>query len=1012
MSRNQPQSGKLRRAALFSAAALCAGQIATPALAQQQGADEEVSDEIVVTGSRLRRTNESSPIPVTGIDSAEIQASGATSVGEAIEELPALGVGDSRTSSFGTGAPPSLGADILNLRSLGQNRTLVVVDGRRHVGAVAPGGASGVGSTAVDVGSIPTALIERVDVSTGGASVAYGADAVSGVVNLVTRDDFEGVQLDIRGGVSFAGDADNIYGSITAGQNFANGRGNIAANLTLNTITGVEGADRDWISQGYGFVQNNALINPTAPDTGPNDGRPAFILRPNVRIPVLNNTGVLLGLVTGDFNQFDASGNFTSFNAGIPGGNFNVGGDGYGLTDIQRIANPTDRALLNVIGHYDLTPHTRLRLDAKYYRVEASSVGQPTGDFFQFLDGAGGLFLLAPDNPFVPFGDPAFDQFYADNFGFVAYSRFHTDLGYRSAEVERDTYRAVVALEGEFPQLGYDWEIAYQYGRTEEVRLDRNNRNSTRFRLAVDAVEDTTGITGVSVGTPVCRAKFDAYTLSGGVATGDPDIDNCLALNVFGFGNFNPAARDYVLVDLRSTGELTQEDFTASLSGDLADLWAGPLSFAAGFEYRRETVATDPDPLYVAGNTFDGEQLPVSGEYDVSEVYLEAALPILRDAPLARLISIEGGVRASEYSTVGSTTAWRANVDWTLFEGFRVRAGQAEAVRAPNINELFEPVQGGFGGIVDPCDIINVGLGPDPAQRQANCQAELNALAINPATYNDPLAGITKTITVGGNVDLSEETSESQTVGIVFAPPAVPGFFASVDYFDVEILNAVSTLDPQAVVNNCYDRFATINNEFCALFTRQTDGAIQDVVATNINIAALQVEGIDFEFGYGFSPGDIFGGRDWGDVALRVVGTRLEALNVLPTSDATEVDEDSGEIGTPEWRFNLMVGYTNGPFGLNWTTRYIGEGVLDVQATNPEEQRDPFSVGAQVISDVQARWRLGSPDTTLTEFYFGVDNVFNEEPPLITRAGATGAGQSAAYDTIGRFFYGGVRVNW
>ncbi|MGH8185896.1 MAG: TonB-dependent receptor plug domain-containing protein, partial [Steroidobacteraceae bacterium] len=246
-------------------------------------------DEIIVTGSRLRRDTFDAPIPIVSVDTETIELSGATSIGELVSELPVLGTGPSRVSNLGVGAPEAIGTNLLDLRNLGENRTLVVVDGRRHIGSVR-------GTTAVDVDSIPVALIERVDIATGGATVAYGADAVSGVVNIVLKKDFEGVETDMRGGASGEGDADDYYVSLTAGGNFNEERGNATLNLTFNRVYEVDGRDRDWLARQRVFIPNPA-------NTGPNDGIPAQIMADNGRVALLPFQGIVAGLLTGLPNQ-------------------------------------------------------------------------------------------------------------------------------------------------------------------------------------------------------------------------------------------------------------------------------------------------------------------------------------------------------------------------------------------------------------------------------------------------------------------------------------------------------------------------------------------------------------------------------------------------------------------------------------------------------------------------------------------------------------------------------------
>ncbi|MGH8187161.1 MAG: TonB-dependent receptor, partial [Steroidobacteraceae bacterium] len=561
----------------------------------------------------------------------------------------------------------------------------------------------------------------------------------------------------------------------------------------------------------------------------------------------------------------------------------------------------------------------------------------------------------------------------------VVLARFHDDLGRRTYDIDRDTYRVLTGLEGELTFANIDWEIFYQYGESHEARTDQNNRHSRRFRLATDVTTDANG-------NPACRATVEAVQ-----PTFDRDIDTCVPLNIFGVGLASQAAKDYVLVDLVNRAKLTQHVAGATLSGELFELPGGRMGFAGGAEFRRETSDFQPDSLFVQGAVFDGQLLPVMGKYEVLEGYLEVRAPILADLPGAKLLSIEGGVRISDYDSIGNTTSWRGALEWAPVADLRLRGGVARAVRAPNVGELFSPVRQSFAGILDPCDRLNVGLGPNPAQRLANCTAQLAPLGLNPTTFNDPQRGVTKRIIVGGNPELAEETADSTTIGLVFTPRFLKGFSAAIDAFDIEIEDAIEAPQFQQIVNDCYDRFESTANEFCGLFERVAgdalNGVIRNVRATQLNIAALETKGIDFTLRQIFD----LGGR-FGDVLnLSLVGTYLDEANFLPASNAADIDVVAGELLAPRVRGVLDVNYGNGPLTLGWRLRYIGEAVFD-REEDPVEVRSPQEASAHPISDIQMRYRFGQQPRF--DLYLGVNNVFDRDPPSIARAGATGAGFS------------------
>ena len=982
-------------------------------LAQESDSDDEPLENIVVTGSRLVRPGASAPIPVTSVSAEEIELSGATLISDYIGELPVFGINSGRmtevSNALNTSPLPTVGTERLNLRDLGEQRTLVVVDGRRHIGSVA-------GATSVDVGSIPTALIERVEISTGGASVAYGADAIAGVVNFIMKKDFEGLQIDARYGDSDQGGGESEYFTLTAGGNFADGRGNAVVSATYNSLGGIEGHQRDWLLRRTAFVGNAA-------DTGPNDGIPAEILADGTRLTNLftQRNPTLLGLVTGQTIILADDGQ--SWRPFIPGSTptgsvgFTVGGDGLDIIGLTNVATPLEgRSFLGRV-NYAFADNVNFFMEGKYYGVDASVIGVPLFDAVAFFD-SGGLFIPDPANPFLPQGDPLFDQVVAENFGLHTLSRWHDDFDAKGAEVSRDTFRIVTGIEGEIGRTGWNYDLFLQYGDTSERYTEFNNRDPRRFLLATDAVVDVNGVTGVAPGSPACRATVDA-ALAGG--TTDRDILECRPVNLFGRGLASRESLDYFLIDLLTNRGLEQVVVGGSLTGDWFELPAGPVSFAAGFEYRDEQSEVQPDNAQVTGQTFHGEVLPLSGSYDVIEAYVEARLPLLQEKPFAHLLAVEGGFRASDYSTTGSTSAWRFGVDWAPVSQLRFRAMYAEAVRAPNISELFTPLTRGIAVVSDPCDKDRVGLGPDPTRRLANCTTDLARFGLDPLTFdsNDVL---TPQLLSGGNANLNEEESTSLTYGFVYTPAFLDNrLTVTVDYFDIEIEGVITSSDPTEfiglpaqVVNDCYDRFDTIDNQFCVLISRNdTPGPllaeIQLVTVTTLNLDTLSTSGIDFEINYGFAI------KRWlsGDFRARLLASYMDSFEVLPLANAANANEFVGSPSKPDWRGQIQLMYYTDSYTLSYLLRYVdGVRFSAVADLNPIEGSDPSGVGSETFSDIHFAYNFGSQgETHRYQIYTGLNNVFDAEPPPGIRFGRNTEG-SPYYDPIGRYWYVGIRARF
>jgi outer membrane receptor protein involved in Fe transport len=972
------------------------------ALAQQrsQRSAEIELEEVIVTGSKLLRPDASAPIPVTSVNSDDIDISGATMVSDYIRELPVFGINSGRTTEVagGDAARPlaTAGTERLNLRDLGVDRTLVVVDGRRHVGSTA-------GSTAVDVGSIPTALIERVEISTGGASTAYGADAIAGVVNFIMKKNFEGVQIDTRYGDSEEGGGENKYLALTVGSNFADGRGNAVFSASYNSLGGINGNQRQWVRKGYGFVGNPA-------DTGPNDGIPAEVLAQNTRLTnIISNYGNMFGLLDGGNVIFNDDGSPRPYVNGIGGGDFLtvIGGDGVNLMNSIAISTPMERKSLFASLNYQLTEKTNFFLEAKSYLTDTKVSSTPLLDAVTYPE-SGELFFVYPDNPFLP-SSPLIDQLFANNFGLVTMSRANSDWPTRSADFHRNLNRFVAGVEGETGFRDWRFEVYGQYGHTTEQYHEYNNRDPRRWRLASDAVTDVAGITGVAPGSPVCRATLNA-ALAGGST--DPDILGCRPADIFGPNRISKDSFDYFLIDLLTERSVEQVVGSASLNGTLFELPAGPVSFAAGLEYRQEKSETLPDNAQVTGQTYTGAIPAVIGKYDVSEAYIESRVPLLKDKPFAELLAIEGGYRTSDYSVTGGASSWRVGAEWAPVRDIRFRGMYAVSVRAPNIGELFTPQAAQISTPDDPCLAAYVNLGPAPQRRLANCTADLARFGKDPRTYTlDPgFVGFAYGGIGGGNPDLKEEKGTSLTYGFVYTPRLIPEMTVSVDFYDIKIDDVITSPDPTSIVNGCYDNFDTIDNQYCGLVHRYADssslgyGAIQTVILTTRNLARLSTSGVDFQVDYRLMLGP-------GALSARVIANYVDSYEEKPLADAVLSNELVGGPRNPQIRGGVQLGYNINSVTLGYQLRYIdGVRFTRVKAANPIEVQDPYSIGSETISDVHAAYGFDMSGHRY-QFSLGVDNVFNAEPPPGSRTNRF-TGGSPYYDPIGRFYYAGLRANF
>src|SRR5688572_14904664 len=958
-------------------------------------------ESIIVTGSRIVMPGVAVSNPVMSVGAEAIVKSGVTDVTDYLKTLPALvGSTDKNDAAGSNTFIGGTGLTLLNLRNLGEDRTLVLVNGRRHVAGLP-------GSAAVDVDTIPFALLERVDIQTGGASALYGADGVSGVVNFILRRDFEGFDLRAQYGASGEGDADTVLVSGVLGQNVDDGRGNVTVALEYSKEKRLRAKDRDFAGGGglASFLDNHddALDDdPNVPDQIP------------YRDAVFWDSGPAGAVFTDfdnlqDFNGDDEPWDFGALPilsldpliAPIPP--FHAqGGDGARLDQyIGDLTPDEDRYTFNALLTYEINPAARLFADLKYSKTKAFSEGQPSFDFF---------LLLEPDYAYTPPNIAAHAAAEGDGLLFV--SRDHFDLGIRGEDIERDTRRVVAGIEGDLDATTR-YEVSLVYGSTEVDNLQTNNRFNDRFAAALDAVVDP------ETGEVVCRSNLDPSAVPGnaesfgfdpllgaawaGSFTPGPD-SGCVPVNILGTNAVSPEARDWITTDSLAFSKIEQFVATAFLTGDSSNLFelpAGAIGWAAGIEYREEKSKSIPAPEDQAGLTFGNQLLPSDGRYDVSEVFAEVNVPLLSERPFADKLSVDGAVRYSDYSTTGGATTWKAGLTWAPVYDLRLSATIAEATRAPNIGELFDPGGQTFQGINDPCDINNLNEGTE--FRAANCAALLTSLGVDPTTYTDPNSAFVSG-SLRGNTDLTEEVAESFTVGLQYSPRWVEGLLFRIDYYDIELTDAINTASAQEAAENCVD-LPTLDNDFCGLQTREDGvGGVIDFVQQPLNVAKFTTEGYDFEVVYQLDTSR-FAGSNYGLFTFRLLGNKLEDLTFINLPGAAP-DEDlgqgpiDGEAEAPEWQAVFDLGWELGPFFVSYefswfdeTARYSPETV----AGEPDIADSRYlEFSAHEVHDLYARYSL---DDGLS-LYAGINNVTDEQPDI----GMTYYPVSA----VGRFFYAGL----
>lgn len=930
-------------------------------------------NEVVVTGTRITQPDFQFSNPIISVGADTIQNAGTTNLTNLLQDIPAL-VGSS-TSNDNAGSNAGIGQtglNLLNLRNLGTARTLVLVNGRRHV-------AADPNSTAVDTNTIPIELVDRIDVLTGGASAIYGADGVSGVVNFVTKTDFEGLSLRAQVGAPEKDGAENIFASLTGGQNFMDGKLNIAGSVEYSRDESLSFFQRYNAGQFGRLARNPADVadNPAVPDRLPTFGTRFFDSSRGGAIDV----------------NFDGAPDYNGAGQPWDPGTFvppffQVGGSGT-LQDeyVGDLLPKSERTATNLFLNYKITPNVRLFSELKFVRVDTSSQSQPSFDFFLTIN---------PDNPFVP-ANIAADALASESP--ILVSRDNFDLGVRGEDVRRDTTRAVIGLAGELEGL-FDWEVSYVQGETKVRNKIINNRFNDRFFYALDAVAGPGG-------TITCRSNLDPTAAPNQLfatvptpGTFTPGANSgCVPLNLFGDGAPSQAATNWVMQSSVANYRVQQKVAQGFISGDLDALFtlpAGSVKYALGGEWRREEASSEPPREDQLGLTFGNVLAPSRGSFEVREAFAEVTVPILKDLPFAYDLTVDAAARYSEYTTVGDTDTWKIGAVWAPIEDVRFRATRARAVRAPNISELFEPGSQTFEFITDPCDIAEQNQGT--STRAANCATLLTALGQNPTTFVDPnsasIPGLQR-----GNTGLGEEEGDTTTYGVVFQPRFIKGLSMSVDYYDIELTNAINSASAQEIADQCVD-LPTTANQFCALLTRSaTDGGIASFIIQPVNVASFTTSGYDFSINYTLDPADLGATGDWGLFNFRLIGNKLEELTFVNLPGATP-DQDKDEIFAPEWQANLDLTWTKGPFLVNYGFNYFSETdryTREELANNPDIAPAQFlKYSERATHDVQVR--VETPNGVAA--YFGVNNVGDQKPDF---------GQTFyPVPATGRVFYAGV----
>jgi outer membrane receptor protein involved in Fe transport len=940
---------------------------------------------VEVTGSRIISANAESPAPIQVLTAKDIEESGVTNIQDLLQKNPVFGpAAISRTNSnFSTS---SVGVATVDLRGLGTDRTLVLVNGRRYVPGIP-------GTSTVDLNTIPTEFIERIEILTGGASATYGSDAVAGVVNIILKKSFEGIAFNAQYGESEKGDSEEKKANITFGTTTADGKGNIIAHFAVTQQGSVFSRDRaasavDQFSEGAGFTGDPADFF-TARRPFFSSFTPAGVF----------NTG-------GGSRTFDAQGNLIVPSTNGPAGD-GVGATGFNRSAFRTIAVPTDRLLLAAKGDYALSEKQSIYFEGTYaatktkselepFPLSSTNISPATGGLIPgetFVNG------VPTRNPLIPTAlfNLLTDR---DGDGLVDYgfNRRLSDIGNRGNTANRDTFRFAGGFKGELYKT-WNYDVSAVYGSTKESQVSNGQVNVLNFNSALHVIPDVDDLNNNGSITDAICADANARA------------QGCVPLNVFGVGSISPAAAAYVAAPSSRSTKTTEKVVSGAINGELFDLPAGAVSAAVGAEYREESSSTNSDVLTTTGLN-GGNAIPdTAGKFNVKEIYAEIRVPLLKNIPFVKSLDSNFAIRQGDYSSVGSVNSWTTGVDWAPVSDLRIRGTASKATRAPNVSELFTaPSQNFPSGLNDPCTGVTA---TSTTTNSAQCRLDpgVNAnIAANGGVFTNNQADLQGISGFNaGNPNLDAEKSKSYTLGFVLTPKSVSwlkNFAFTADYFDIKIKGAIGNPGEQFILDQCYSGTDT---RFCNNIIRRqvptatnSVGSLEFVNQTLTNSGGITTNGVDLTAAYSNRVGS-------GNLNARVAYTYLHKYDFKPTPDA-DIDPGAGEIGLAKNKFVFNLGYDIGNFGVRTTTTYIGSSALDDQfLAGYDLAPGSVKVPSKTYLDLQAIYRIGKS----AQVYFGIDNATNTKaPPIISGLPGddTGTETSAStYDVIGRRYYVGLR---
>ncbi len=935
-------------------------ETATEANQQEDDSDAISLGALMVTGSRIQATNIISPIPTITIGQAEIASSGTVDLGEILEEIPGVYMGLSPANSLLS--TQNAGLSTISLRGLGSNRTLTLINGRRVV--------SNSGSAQrVDTATIPSGFVDYVDITTGGASAAYGSDAIAGVANIVLKNDFVGFDFGARYGDSVEGGRETISADFIWGTDFSGSRGNIMIGANWESKDALLASERD-------YAASNLEIDLETGELSPNLS--SFL--PGGRFEVgdaWNIDGVWQNDIDGSVYCLD--------DGRVPAcDDYQEALDGYDFRPFSLIFPERDRVAVMANGKFDISDTLMASAMLQYSESDnrTSSAARTINDSDRFgpFGATTAIGDISPDNPFIP---PAVLETLS---GSVDWRRRLDELGPRERLSNRKTSRVSFSLDGELDH-NWRWNGNVGYGVFKHRQWKTNQVNLQNIQFALNVEDDPANAGGYRCVDESARAN------------------GCVPLNIFGVGSVSPEAADYIRHNILLNQKLTQTTVSLSVNGVLWELPAGALNTAFGVDYRREAQVATGDPITNAGLTSLSTLSDLDASFNVAEAFVEFAVPILADRKGVDSLDLTAALRLADYSTIGIVSSWNFGISYAPIEDLRFRAQISQAQRAPNINELFSAFRSDSDPLNDPCDGINMASTGVIADNCRTVPGIVEAI-LEEGEFSQASSQIFGPSV--GNRDLMEETADTLTYGFVYTPQALEDFSVSVDYYNIDIKDVIASVPSQLVADLCYtDGVTFATNVFCESITRNDEGQVTRIINQSENLNNRIAEGVDVSVFYNFDFSAVPGQFKSSFVYTRILTneTRFDG----PSGE--EINDSAGQVGRPEHQYRFKFAWENNNYKLQYKLKYTGS-VRDDNDPRPEDIFGFITFGTSLVHDIYFSYSFD--DKYPVRLFAGINNLTDENGPYLPdgyRAGSN-SNVNANYDRVGRRFYVGFDYQW